>query len=181
MLDKLLLNQSTNSHGAMLVRLLVLGGLSSLAASIASSSAYSQQSLPGQFEARKYIGIINYAQKSYYRKNHRFAYQLGQLNTGIPEQTDYYTYVITPTKGYSSTQDVITVQARPLPTRPYIKAVIGGVIALKTSSTTSLTSNRCVATLSPAQGGPSGSQFINVTSAGSLRCPEGYQQIKGVQ
>ncbi len=71
--------------------------------------------------------------------------------------------------------------ARPLPNRPYIKAVIGGVIALETSSTTSLTSKRCVATLSPAQGGPSGSQLINISSTGSLSCPEGYQQLKGVQ
>ncbi len=181
MLDKLLLNQSTSSNGAMIVRLLVLGGLSSLAASIASSSAYSQQSLPGQFEARKYVGIINYAQKSYYRTNHRFAYQLGQLNTGIPEQTNYYTYRTDYIKGYYATQKVVMAWARPLPNRPYIKAVIGGVIALETSSTTSFTSKRCLATLSPAQGGPDGSQFINVSSTGSLSCPKGYEQLKGVQ
>ncbi len=182
MLNKLLLNQSTKSNGAMLVRLLVLGGLSSLAASIASSSAYSQQNLPGQLEARKYIGMINNAQKDYFEGNHYFALKLGQLNIGIPSKTFYYTYVIAPTKGSSYKEHVVTHQARPLPNRSYVKAVIGGVLGRVTTTNSGLASAysiTCVANLSPAQGGPNGNQLINtgVPLAVPIGCPKGYRQI----
>ncbi len=181
MLDKLLLNQSTKSNGAMLVRLLVLGGLSSLAASIASSSAYSQQNLPGQLEARKYIGMINNAQKDYFEGNHYFALKLGQLNIGIPSKTFYYTYVIAPTKGSNYKEQVVTHQARPLPNRSYVKAVIGGVLGVSTTNggLASAYSITCVANLSPAQGGPNGNQLINtgVPLAVPIGCPKGYRQI----
>jgi type II secretory pathway pseudopilin PulG len=178
-LAKLLLSQSTQKEG-MLIRLLVLGGLSGLGASIASSSAYSQQYLVRSFEARRYIGIINYAQKSYYQTNQRFASQLEQLKTGFSGLTNYYTYVVAPTHVPGSTFTAVTAQARPLPNRPYLKAVIGGTLALPTSSTTlTLVSKRCEATLPPAQGGPNGDEFINVSSAGGLDCPKGYQELKG--
>ncbi|HEY9604998.1 MAG TPA: type IV pilin-like G/H family protein [Allocoleopsis sp.] len=178
MLVKLLLNQSTKSNGAILIKWLVLGGLSSLAASIASSSAYSQQSLPGQLEARKYIGIINYAQAKYYQTNHNFAYQLGQLNTGIPAQTNYYSYSIS-----SSKSPLVTEQAIPLGNRHDLKAVIGGVAVFTNAvGNETLITKRCLATLPPAQGGPKGVENMVLSyPAAALSCPNGYQELKGAQ
>lgn len=180
MLAKLFLNQRINNKGAKLVKLLVLGGLSSLAASIASSSAYSQPSLIREFEARRYISIINKAQTKYYQTHQQFATQLGQLNTGIPAQSKYYTYVIVPTTQVPAGAKAVTAQARPLPNRPYLKAVIGGTLALQTSSATlTLTSTRCEAAKPPAQGGPNGEQTLSgpSSSQGILFCPQGYRDL----
>lgn len=182
MLVKIFLNQGINSKGVMLIRLLVLGGLSSLTASIVSSSAYSQQPLIRELEARRYISLINNAQAKYYLTHQQFATQLGQLNTGIPAQTKYYTYVIVPTQAIPAGAKAVTAQARPLPNRPYLKAVIGGTLALQTSSTTlTLNSTRCEAAKPPAQGGANGNQTLNYYSSFQgkeiLFCPQGYRDL----
>jgi hypothetical protein len=168
---KLLLNQSKQDNGLTLFRLLAIAGVSGIFISGTSPSAHSQVS--GDFEARRNIGIINYAQKSYYRQNGEFANKLGQLKTGIPTQTNLYYYTVVEKPGYP-----ITAQA--LVKTPDIKAVIGGVVAVKKGTSVGFLSKKCIADLPAGQGGLKGAEFLNVSPLPvvSLTCPKGYSEIK---
>lgn len=203
MLAKLLLNHSKNSKGAILIRLLVLGGLTGLAASIASSSAYSQQSQTGQLEGRRYIGIINSAQIRYYQKNRRFADSLGQLNTEIPAQTNFFTYSVSRSKVPGIEQAAaVSASAKPLPNKPHLKRVSGETVVLPGKETISnsqrmlrlmptcsnslgdcYTTIRCEAILPAAQ--EKESDYFGVTSRIDMErglvsrfCREGHQELK---
>jgi type II secretory pathway pseudopilin PulG len=185
MLAKLLLNPSRNSKGAILIRLLVLGGLTSLAASIASSSAYSQQSQTGQLEGRRYIGIINSAQIRYYQKNRRFADSLGQLNTEIPAQTNFFTYSVSHSKVPGIEQAAaVGASAKPLPNKPHLKRLSGATVVLPGKETMfTFTTIRCEAILPAAQERKSNYFGVVIGSnmgrgSVSTSCLEGHQELK---
>lgn len=184
-LAKLLFNQSTQSKGTIVIRLLFLAGLIGLADTIASSSAYSQQSLAaGQLEARRYTGIINSAQKKYYQKNHHFADSLEQLNTGIPARTKSYTYQVSPSKVPGVDQAAaVAIRTDPLPNKPYLKKISGVTMALPKNKTMfTFITKRCEANLSLAQGGSNSNMFgvvvsVSFDDSASLYCNKGYHDL----
>lgn len=187
-LAKLLLTQSTRSNGIIVIKLVLLAGVSGLADIIASTSAYSHQVLTiGQLEARRYTSIINSAQIKYYQKNHHFANSLGQLNTGISEQTSFYTYHISVSKvPMIDPEGAAEVSAVPLTNRPYLKKIDGEAVVLPSNgSKFTFITKRCEAIVPFAQGS-STNNFFGVMQASnssdksvSLSCIKGFRELKG--
>jgi hypothetical protein len=168
-LSNLLLNHSKQDKWLVLIRLLAVGGISGTLLISPSASAYNQKPLGSEDEARRYINLMLSGQRSYYNKHGKFAYVLADLNSvlriQIPRKTQHYQYRVA--KPYSSLS--VTNQARPLPSRQDLPAVIGGVSIFGNLKV-------CIATLPPIKGGPKGTE---VFTEFILSCPSGYQDIGG--
>jgi hypothetical protein len=167
-LSNLLLNHSKQDKWLVLIRLLAVGGISGTLLISPSASPYKQKPLGSEDEARRYIKLMNYGQRSYYNKHGKFAYVLADLNTVLPIQihrkTQHYQYRVYPSFSFW----LVTNQARPLPSRQDLPAVIGGVNILGERKV-------CIATLPPFKGGPKGIENFPLSSP--LSCPPGYQDM----
>lgn len=179
-ITKIIFNKNKPGKGFRLINWLIIFGL--LASN--TSSALSQTSNDSSVEAKQNIGAFLRAQQAYFLENSVFANSIPNLGTGIPTTTSNYKYVVVPNN--NPNLPGVTHQARPNgvvkiaffgtvfgPGRNN-KAVIGGVQVIQVGGYVSTISKLCTAKLTPAQGGPLGTQSM-VFSPTGLSCPTGYQ------
>lgn len=76
-----------------------------------------------QSEAKVYISAINSAQRAYYLENHTFASNIEALALGLKEETENYSYAISPVEQFKT---IATATAK----RGGIKSYTGGVFML---------------------------------------------------
>ncbi|MBD0346694.1 MAG: type IV pilin-like G/H family protein [Coleofasciculus sp. Co-bin14] len=157
-----------------LIKFLFTGTITAIWASMASP-ALSQAQAKGisDFEARTTIANINRAQVFYFLENDDFADTLSGLGRRFPSETINYKYGIVVPQGL----DYPAAAHQAQPKKPANKAVIGGVALALIAGEPLLVSLRCLATLSPAQGGPNGTQLPIFGANGAISCPTGYRSI----
>jgi hypothetical protein len=165
-LSNLFLNHSKQDKWLVLIKLLAVGGISGTLLISTLASAYKQKPLGSEDEALSNIDLMNKGQELYFKKYSKYAYSLATLNTvlvkKIPPETQYYQYKIAKRSG------VATNQARPLSSRPNLKAVIGGIPV----SFAPLYQMVCIAE-QPRQGGPKGREILEPFVSS---CPPGYKR-----
>jgi hypothetical protein len=157
-----------------LVKFLLTGTITAIWASTASP-ALSQAQANGisDFEARTTIANINRAQVFYFLENDEFADTLPRLGRRFRPETIKYKYGIVAPQGL----DYPAAAHQAQPKKPSDKAVIGGVALAIIGGEPLIVSLRCLATLSPAQGGPNGTQLPIFGANGAISCPTGYRSI----
>lgn len=157
-----------------LVKGLFTGTIAAIWASTASP-ALSQAQVNGisDFEARITIANINRAQMFYFQENDEFADTLSRLGRQFRSETINYKYRIVAPQGLNYPAAAHQAQ----PKKPANKAVIGGVAVAIIAGEPLLVSLRCLATLSPAQGGPNGTELPIFGANGAISCPTGYRSI----
>lgn len=87
-----LISKKQNNEGFTLIELLVVIIIIGILAAIALPSFLNQANKARQSEAQTYTGSVNRGQQAYYLQKTAFAKNLSDLELGIPDSTDYYTY-----------------------------------------------------------------------------------------
>ena len=117
--------------GFTLIELLVVIIIIGILSAIALPSFLNQAAKAKQTEAKNYVGSTNRAQQAYRIEKPKFAGTWSDLEIGIPDKTQDYTYTL---GAGNETTATVTAEAAD----PSLKDYTGGVVVLKDSGQTSV-------------------------------------------
>jgi len=120
-----------NVSGFTLIELLITIVLISILASIALPSFLNQAAKAKQTSAKLVISSVNRAQQAYRIEKPTFAGTWTDLEIGIPEQDQDYTYTLSPASDIETTIKAESVA-------PELKDYSGGVVVMQDSGQTSV-------------------------------------------
>lgn len=126
------LSSKKNDEGFTLIELLVVIIIIGILSAIALPSFLNQANKARQSEARTYTGSMNRAQQAYRLENPVFATQIPDLGIGI-SNTKFYSYTLSPNTG--ATASGYGSYTTGTPTDKALKAYVGGVQLVQTSTT----------------------------------------------
>lgn len=97
-----LISKKNSNQGFTLIELLVVIIIIGILAAIALPSFLNQANKARQSEAVTYVGSMNRAQQAYFLEKTTFATELGSLELGIDDETEFYKYAIASADGAST-------------------------------------------------------------------------------
>jgi len=124
------LSDRKNVSGFTLIELLTTIVVISILTAIALPSFLNQAAKAKQTEAKNYVGSVNRAQQAYRMEKPTFAGDWSDLEIGIPDKTQDYTYTLS-----SASETTTTIAAES--EAPELRDYSGGVVVLEDSGQTS--------------------------------------------
>jgi type IV pilus assembly protein PilA len=159
--------QKKQDKGFTLIELLVVIIIIGILSAIALPSFLNQAAKAKQTEAKNYVGSVNRAQQAYRIENNTFAGTITELEIGIPEETQSYTYSVTPTTGIATKTAILATTGD-----DSLREYSGGVTVLGTGQTAVAA---CETEKTSGAGGTAAEPTLDTSQA---VCPGGMRNMK---
>lgn len=140
-------------------------------AAITLPSFLNQSNKARQSEAKTYIGLLNRSQQAFYLEHERFASNLDELDIGLKNETENYSYRIIQLNEYS-------VQSISLAKKQGLKNYLGVVWITEPNEGYSSTLSKICESNHPSTQLPVISEISRYANFEKVSCPDGYSPIQ---
>jgi len=128
-----------NDKGFTLIELLVVIIIIGILSAIALPSFLNQANKARQSEAQTYVGTLNRGQQAYYLEENEFAEELLDLELGIVEESETYTYDTGVDLNNAGVTSTVTNTATPVADGATVKGYAGRVFVQQLADDTATT------------------------------------------
>jgi len=128
-----------NDKGFTLIELLVVIIIIGILSAIALPSFLNQANKARQSEAQTYVGTLNRGQQAYYLEENEFADELLDLELGIVEESETYTYETGVNRVDAGVNSTVTNEAEPVADGATVKGYAGRVFIQQLADDTATT------------------------------------------